>query len=93
MGAPNENQAGDQASRPLTSTSERSSLPNVCNLPAFQSVLEMGYPSHVIQEAFDVLKNTEGQGKAKKRLCIVYLHINMKSKYNRFLSDFSFQST
>uniref|UniRef100_A0A8W8JHI4 RING-type domain-containing protein n=1 Tax=Magallana gigas TaxID=29159 RepID=A0A8W8JHI4_MAGGI len=59
MGAPNENQAGDQASRPLTSTSERSSLPNVCNLPAFQSVLEMGYPSHVIQEAFDVLKNTK----------------------------------
>eukprot|EP00105_Crassostrea_gigas_P039952 XP_019924100.1 PREDICTED: baculoviral IAP repeat-containing protein 7 [Crassostrea gigas] len=59
MGAPNENQAGDQASGPLTSTSERSSLPNVCNLPAFQSVLEMGYPSHVIQEAFDVLKNTK----------------------------------
>nr|XP_034335617.1 putative inhibitor of apoptosis [Crassostrea gigas]XP_034335618.1 putative inhibitor of apoptosis [Crassostrea gigas]XP_034335619.1 putative inhibitor of apoptosis [Crassostrea gigas] len=59
IGAPNENQAGDQASGPLTSTSELSSLPNVCNLPAFQSVLEMGYPSHVIQEAFDVLKNTK----------------------------------
>lgn len=72
MGASNENQAGEQASRPLSSTSERSSLPNVCNFPALQSVLEMGYSSHVIRAAFDVLKNTKGQGKTKKRLCIVY---------------------
>ncbi|XP_052710748.1 baculoviral IAP repeat-containing protein 7-like [Crassostrea angulata] len=59
IGEPNENQARDQASGPITSTSERSSLPNICNLPAFQGVLEMGYPSHVIQEALDVLKNTK----------------------------------
>lgn len=90
MGEPNENQTRDQASGPITSTSERSSLPNICNLPAFQGVLEMGYPSHVIQEALDVLKNTKGQGKRKKRLCIFYLHIKLKSKYNRFFSDFSF---
>uniref|UniRef100_K1RQ86 Baculoviral IAP repeat-containing protein 2 n=1 Tax=Magallana gigas TaxID=29159 RepID=K1RQ86_MAGGI len=57
MGAPNEHQARDHATGPENVTSERSSEPDVSTLPAFQSVLEMGYPSHVIQQAFDFLKN------------------------------------
>ncbi|XP_052691085.1 putative inhibitor of apoptosis isoform X1 [Crassostrea angulata] len=57
MGAPNEHQARDHATGPENVNSERSSEPDVSTLPAFQSVLEMGYPSHVIQQAFDFLKN------------------------------------
>ncbi|XP_065928475.1 baculoviral IAP repeat-containing protein 2 [Magallana gigas] len=57
MGAPNEHQARDHATGPENVTSERSSEPDVSTLPAFQSVLEMGYPSHVIQQTFDFLKN------------------------------------
>uniref|UniRef100_A0A8W8JLW1 RING-type domain-containing protein n=1 Tax=Magallana gigas TaxID=29159 RepID=A0A8W8JLW1_MAGGI len=59
MGAANENQAGDQATATghENVTSERSSEPDVSSLPAFQSVLEMGYPSHVIQQAFNFLKH------------------------------------
>lgn len=59
MGPPNENQAGDHATvtEPEYVTSERSSEPHVSSLPAFQSVLEMGYPSHVIQQAFNFLKH------------------------------------
>ncbi|XP_065928478.1 baculoviral IAP repeat-containing protein 2-like [Magallana gigas] len=55
----NMHQAGDQASGPENLISECSSEPNVSSLPAFQSVLEMGYPSHVIQQAFNFLKNTK----------------------------------
>lgn len=61
MGAPNEHQARDHATGPENVTSERSSEPDVSTLPAFQSVFEMGYPSHVIQQAFDFLKHKKGQ--------------------------------
>lgn len=87
-------QAGDQESGPENLISERSSEPNVSSLPAFQSVLEMGYPSHDIQQAFDFLKNTKGQGNIKKLLLIFSLcKFLFKVKHNPPNPDFYFQSS
>lgn len=86
-------QARDQASGPENVISERSSEPNVSSLSAFQSVLEMGYPSHVVQQAFDFLKNTKGQGKIKKLLVIFsLLKFLFEVKHNPPKPDFYFQS-
>lgn len=86
-------QAGDQASGPKNLISERSSEPNVSSLSAFQSVLEMGYPSHVVQQAFDFLKNRKGQGNKKKLLLIFsLLKFLFEVKHNPPKPDFYFQS-
>lgn len=47
--------------------------------------------SHVIQQAFDVLKNTKGQRNIKKRICIVYLHNKIEFKHSRFPRIYTFK--
>lgn len=59
-GTSNEHQTRDQAAGSKNITSQRSSELDVSSLPAFQSVLEMGYSSNVIKQAFELLQNTKG---------------------------------
>ena len=42
-------------------SNENSSQIDVTSLPSFQSIQEMGYQSHIIRRAFDLVKRTKGK--------------------------------